>query len=255
MLNFSHFHRLSDLMKNLPSAVLLASLLLSFSSCGRAQAPAAQPDGSAAAKEVVERVMMSRALGNDKDNKPVIFPGSLTKGNTKIPFNINVTQTLIHFSFDNPKQTIRLDTTEKGYRLREVTAGSNKEVPSTMYSSGVRGTDLTYDDISMRYLYWPKKAMVGEETIKTRRCDVVDLFNPQKLGDYYLVRIFADKESGGLMRMMGFDWNGKLIKSCTVTEGMKLKNGATVMKTMEVVSYIPGTKKVAGETTFELKRP
>jgi hypothetical protein len=237
--------------------ILIIALAAGFTSLchsSRAQekAAAAAPSGLTA-NQIVEMVHMSRALGRDPKER-VIFHGELTKGGKRVPFSIELNQSLIRFNFENPRQTINLDITEKGYRLKEVTAGSNKEVPAAMYSTGVRGTDLTYDDISMRYLYWPKKAKIGEETIKTRKCYVVDLYNPQRLGDYYLVRIFVDKDSGGLMRMQAYDWNGKIVKSCTVTAGMKV-NGATVLKSMEVIRYVPGSKKVAGETTFELKKP
>ncbi len=236
-------------MKNL-LFILLAGSLLPLTCCSQEQpaAAAAAAADNKTAQEIVEMVHMSRAL---QDN---ILQGKLTKGGKSAPFTVKLKDSLIHFSFENPKQNINLDITEKGYRLKEITAGSNKEVPAAMYSTGVRGTDLTYDDISFRYLYWPKKEKLGEETIKTRRCYVVDLFNPQRLGDYYLVRIFVDKDSGGLMRMQAYDWNGKIIKSCTVTAGMKI-NGATVLKSMEVVRFVPGSKKVAGETTFELKKP
>lgn len=200
------------------------------------------------ADQIVEMVHLSRALRKDT------LQGELRKGGRSVPFTVKLQENLIHFSFENPKQIINLDINDKGYRLKEVTANSNREVPAAMYGTGVRGTDLTYDDVSFRYLYWPKKSIVGEETIKTRRCYVVDLFNPARTGAYYLVRVFVDKDSGGLMRMQAYDWNGKIIKSCTVTAGMKV-NGATVLKTMEVVSYVPGTKKVSGETTFELKKP
>ncbi len=210
--------------------------------------PAATAPEGLNAEQIVELVHLSRALRND------VLQGELSKGGKTVPFTVKMQESLIHFSFENPKQNINLDITEKGYRLKEVTAGSNKEVPAAMYATGIRGTDLTYDDISFRYLYWPKKVKVGEESIKTRKCYVVDLYNPQRLGNYYLVRIFVDKESGGLMRMQAYDWNGKIIKTCTVSSGMKV-NGATVLKTMEVISYVPGTKKVAGETTFELRKP
>ena len=210
--------------------------------------PAATAPEGLNAEQIVEMVHLSRALRND------VLQGELSKGGKTVPFTVKMQESLIHFSFENPKQNINLDITEKGYRLKEVTAGSNKEVPAAMYATGIRGTDLTYDDISFRYLYWPKKVKVGEESIKTRKCYVVDLYNPQRLGNYYLVRIFVDKESGGLMRMQAYDWNGKIIKTCTVSSGMKI-NGATVLKTMEVISYVPGTKKVAGETTFELRKP
>ncbi len=232
---------------------LLASSLSLLSCQAQEKAATAPPIEGLSANQIVEMVHMSRALGKDPKDR-VIFQGELSRGGKSVPFSIELNLNLIRFTFENPRQTINLDITEKGYRLKEVTAGSNKEVPAALYGSGVRGTDLTYDDLSMRYLYWPKKTKIGEESIKTRKCYVVDLFNPQRLGDYYQVRIFVDKESGGLMRMMAYDWNGKLIKSCTVTAGMKV-NGATVLKSMEVVRYVPGSKKVAGETTFELRKP
>ncbi len=232
---------------------LLASSLSLLSCKAQEKAATAPPIEGLSANQIVEMVHMSRALGKDPKDR-VIFQGELSRGGKSVPFSIELNLNLIRFTFENPRQTINLDITEKGYRLKEVTAGSNKEVPAALYGSGVRGTDLTYDDLSMRYLYWPKKTKIGEESIKTRKCYVVDLFNPQRLGDYYQVRIFVDKESGGLMRMMAYDWNGKLIKSCTVTAGMKV-NGATVLKSMEVVRYVPGSKKVAGETTFELRKP
>jgi hypothetical protein len=55
--------------------------------------------------------------------------------------------------------------------------------------------------------------------------------------------------------MMGFDREGKLVKTCTVTSGMKLKSGATVLKSMEILRHQPGSKKVISETTLELRKP
>lgn len=228
----------------LAAGILLGSLPAPSAAQENTPAVAEGPD----AGEIVAMVHLSRALRNDS------LKGELTKGQKTVPFTVKMKENQIHFSFENPKQDINLDITEKGYRLKEITAASNKEVPAASYSNPIRGTDLTYDDISFRYLYWPKRVKVGEETLKTRSCYVVDLYNPQKLGNYYLVRIFVDKESGGLMRMQAYDWEGKLIKACAVTAGMKV-NGATVLKTMEVISYVPGSKKVAGETTFELRKP
>lgn len=235
-----------------PTILLLAASAFTICSsrCVRAQQPAAATSDKTA-EEIVESVHLSRALRDD-----TVLPGVLTKGGRSVPFTVTLKDSLLRFVFENPRQIINLDITDKGYRLREVSANTNREIPAAMYSTGVRGTDLTYDDISMRYLYWPKKVKVGEETIKTQRCYVVDLINPpqQRLGEYYLVRIFVHKKTGGLMRMQAYDWNGKKIKVCAVTEGMKI-NGATVLKTMDVIRYVPGTEKVVGETFLELKKP
>jgi hypothetical protein len=223
--------------------LFLSALLLTARATAQEKAAAGKT-----AEQIVQDVHMSRAFRNDE------LKGELTKSGKSVPFTVKFQDTLIHFSFENPKQIIRLDITDKSYRLREVTANSNKEVPPSQYSAGIRGTDLTYDDISFRYLYWPKKVLIGEEIYNTQRCHVVDLYNPARLGEYYMVRIFVHKDSGGLMRMMGFNWDGKLIKSCTAKGVMKI-NGATVLKSMDVIRYVPGSKKAAGETSFELQRP
>lgn len=234
------------------SAILLACIAL-FSG-GPAtpvfaeEAPAAIPGGPTA-DQIVELVHLSRAL------KEHDLRGFLTKDDLEVPFVVSLKADIIRFYFENPKQIITLDIKQKGAQLNEVMAGSNKPVPAKRYGEGIRGTDLSYDDISFRYLYWPKKVkQPNEETVKTRKCYVVDLYAPQQVGEYGIVRIFVDKESGGLMRMQAYDWNGQMIKVLAVTSGMKI-SGATVLKSMDVIRYVPGSKKVAGETTFELKKP
>ena len=233
-------------------AASLPALRLTAQEKPAAEGEAASMPEGLTADQIVDVVKRSRCALQPLN-------GILTKGGKEVPFVIKMDESLIHISFENPKQNIKLDIGDKTYRLKEVTAGSNREVPPTMYSTGVRGTDLTYDDLSMRYLYWPKKVKIGEESIKTQKCYVVDLYNPQRLGDYYLVRIFVGKTSGAIMRMNCFDWNGKKIKACAVTSGMKIPDPqgkmVTVLKTMEVIRYVPGTKSVAGETTFELRKP
>ena len=236
------------------SAIFLAGSILvlgSLSSPGpaAAQATAAAVPGEPTAEQIVELVHLSRAL---KKNE---LRGTLSKNDLEVPFAVRMEADLVRFYFENPKQIINLNIKQKGAELTEAMAGSNKPVPAKRYSEGIRGTDLTYDDISFRFLYWQKKVkQPNEETVKTRKCWVVDLYNNQQVGEYGIVRIFVDKESGGLMKLMGYDWQGQLIKVLAVTSGMKI-DGATVLKSMDVIRYTPGSKKVTGETTFELRKP
>ncbi len=243
-------------MKSLPLLLAGAALLASSPALLAADpAPAAPPSPEAAAPgeptadQIVQLVHHSRALKKSE------LRGTLTKDDREVPFSVRMEADLIRFSFENPKQIINLNIKQKGAELTEVLAGSNKPVPAKRYGEGIRSTDLSYDDISFRYLYWPKKIkQPKEETVKTRKCYVVDLYAPQQVGDYGVVRIYVDKESGGLMRMQAYDWQGRMIKVCSVTSGMKV-DGATVLKSMDVHRYDPATQKIIGETTFELKKP
>ena len=63
-----------------------------------------------------------------------------------------------------------------------------------------------------------------------------------------------DRSSGALMRVQSYDWNGKLIKVCAVTSGQKLKSGITILKTMEVTKYKPGSRDVESQTVMEIKK-
>lgn len=236
---------LSLLIAALPAALVAQEVR-------KAEAPKAQP-GKPTAEEIVQMVHLSRALKNHHLN------GTLTKGDRTIPFTIRMSETLMRFMFteNNQNHIVNLDLTSKGTKLTEVKPGSNAVVPFARYGEGVKGTDLSYDDISFRYLYWAKKTLRGEESIKTRDCWVVDLTNPGNAansGSYGTVRIWVDQESGGLMKMYGYDWQGKRIKECAVKSGMKV-DGATVLREMAVYSFAPGSNKVVGETVFELQKP
>ena len=74
----------------------------------------------------------------------------------EVPVVLTMEESRIHFSFDNSKQSLTLEIGDKTSSLKEETAGSNVEVAPARYTSSVQGTDLTYEDLSMRYLCWPK---------------------------------------------------------------------------------------------------
>src|SRR6187399_1464670 len=93
--------------------IAFAVSLSSLACCSQEQAaPAAAVASGKTAQEIVDMVHMSRAL---QDN---ILQGKLTKGGRSAPFTVKLKDSLIHFSFENPKQNINLDITDKGYRLK-----------------------------------------------------------------------------------------------------------------------------------------
>jgi Outer membrane lipoprotein-sorting protein len=235
-------------MKSVTLFLACAALL-----CSNPRMPARDQEAPAepTAEQIVQRVHLSRAL------KKGDLRGTLSKDDLEVPFIIRLEADLMRFYFDDPRQIINLNLKPKGAELSEITANSNQPVAAARYAEGIRHTDLTYDDISLRYLYWPNPIKQPNiETVSMQKCWVVDLANNRTSGEYKTVRIFVAKASGSLMKVMAFDRNDKLVKVMTVTAGMKV-DGATVLKTMNVIRYshISGTKKVAGETSFELEKP
>jgi Outer membrane lipoprotein-sorting protein len=185
-----------------------------------------------------------------QDNK---FKGKLRNdaNGTEVPFRLTMLDKTIRFSFDAPAQIINLDINDKAYRLYETVKGSKATVPAKKYSEAIRGTDVTYEDLSLRFLYWPNPVRLENETVKHRACWKLRMINPDASGAYSTAFIWVDKKSGALMKMEGYDREGKKIKAYEVVSGMKVENG-WMLKELRVETYSASTAKRVGITYMEL---
>jgi len=104
---------------------------------------------------------------------------------TPIPFQMDLHEKEIRFSFykENSSkkgidQTICLQLNDNRHLLREIIKGSNKELPIKRYSEKIRSTNITYEDLSMRYLYWPDPKRLSDARAKGGECWVIEAVNP-----------------------------------------------------------------------------
>ena len=161
------------------------------------------------ADEVLKLVRYSYTL-YDRD-----FTGQLRLGVVKkVPFLLSLKPESIRFIFSEPDQVIYLDTRNKDFSLFEGIDGKDLQpVSEEKYGEQIRGTDVTYDDLSMRFLYWPNARIVKQEKFKGRDVWLVRARNPDgQRGIYSTVDCWIDKESGGLMKMLGYNRQGRPIR-------------------------------------------
>lgn len=151
------------------------------------------------------------------------FTGVLQMGITKrVPFLLSLKPEAIRFIFDDPAQIIYVDTRNQKFSLLEGIGGKEMTpVSPAKYDEKIRGTDITYDDLSMRFLYWPNAKIVRQERVKARDCVVVRVRNPDGSGAYATVDIWIDKQSGGMLKMMGYNLEGRPIRRFEVLHGKK----------------------------------
>ena len=88
----------------------------------------------------------------------------------------------------------------------------------------IRGTGVTYEDLALKFLYWPNARVLGQENIRTRNCWKLQLRAPSRQSQYSNVLLWVDKTSGALMRLEGYDWNGQLAKRFEVVSAQKIDN-------------------------------
>jgi hypothetical protein len=234
----SFAHRLS-------SALLIALAVLDAASGADNRPP---PTGD----EILGMVRMSQALQDLKHLK-----GKLRNDDTgqEFPMDLTMSDNVIRFLFTTPpKEIINLDLNDNGTKLTRVTSEGKVEMPLSLYSAAVRGTAINFEDLSMRFLYWPNSKVIDEDSISFQKCWVVRVKNPDGRGPYQYVDLWIHKESGAMMQMRAYDARGKLRKEFKVRKAQKY-NKAYILKQMRVESYNPDSGKVNGRTYLEINDP
>jgi hypothetical protein len=174
----------------------------------------------------------------------------LRSGSTVIPFTI-VVDGAVHYQFATPDQELILELKDNASVLSERRGGKQAPVRPARFDDSIRGTGITYEDLSLRFLYWKFPKLLGTETIRTRKAWKIEI---QAVGDssqYGVARVWIDQESGAILRIEGYNREGKMIRRFEVVSAQKL-DGQWMLKQMRVESLDPATKKVTNRTYLEV---
>src|SRR6266436_9806914 len=199
------------------------------------------------AKEILDSVRMLEA------RQQIDLEGQLREDEKVIPFHLTQTGPLIRYSFADPEEVLQLRLGENGSRLDLVTAAGLEKFPAEKLNEKIRGTGISYEELALKFLYWPNPRVLGDETVRTRSCWKLQSVAPSRDSQYWNVVIWVGKASGSLMRMEGYDWNGKLAKRFEVISSQKIDD-RWFLKQMRVEELQPGTNKVRARTYLEIKR-
>jgi hypothetical protein len=199
------------------------------------------------ANEILDSVRMLEA------RQQIDLEGQLREDEKVIPFHLTQTGPLIRYSFADPEEVLQLRLGENGSRLDLVTAAGSEKFPAEKLNEKIRGTSISYEELALKFLYWPNARVLGDETVRTRSCWKLQSVAPSRDSQYWNIVIWVDKASGALMRMEGYDWNGKLAKRFEVISAQKIDD-RWFLKQMRVEELQPGTNKVRARTYLEIKR-
>ena len=199
------------------------------------------------AKEILDSVRMLES------RQQIDLDGQLRENERVIPFHLTQTGPVIRYSFSDPDEVLELRLGENGSRLDLVTDSGTEKFAAEKLKEKVRDTGITYEDLALKFLYWENARVLGDETVRTRSCWKLQVVATSRDSQYWNVVIWVDKASGALMRMEGYDWNGKLAKRFEVVSAQKIDN-RWFLKQMRVEELQPGTNKVLARTYLEIKR-
>ena len=181
----------------------------------------------------------------------VALRAQLRAGSVKVPFVLEVRDGAVCYLFENPTEEIRLRLEENDSILEEVKSGGAKPVPVARLDDSLRGGLITYEDLALKFLYWKNPKLLGSETVRSRDAWKIEVLAPADGSQYGAVRVWIDKASAALLRIEGFDREGKLTKRFEVVSAQKI-DGQWMLKQMRVERIDPATRKTTGITYLEV---
>ena len=217
-----------------------------------ASATAASPAATAGitADKLLEGIRYGTTLQQGK------LEGYIRKNGNRTPLSLHMRGEDITFQFytNNQWSGFHMQLLEGQATLFETEGAKAKPFPTQKIGEAIIGSDVTYEDLSLRFLYWKDAQIVGQDKIKMQPCYKIRLRNPGKDGRYSLVYIWVHQKYGALMQVAGYNAAGQLLKRFHVTELMTV-NKMQTLKKMNVETYKTGTNKVTGVTYLEFKEP
>src|SRR5258708_25338284 len=208
-------------VKKLIGAIVLVLALIARGGSGEEAEAAAILDGVRLAK--VDRELNGQLRKED---------------GTTIPFRLILSGSQVVYRFGNPDETLRVELKDSASTLRQDEGGKSRLVAGSQLTEKVRGTDLSYEDLSLHFLYWANPRVEGEQTVKGFSCWVILVQHVGRDSNYASVRMWVTKEGSGLLRAEAFNAKGKLEKRFEVISGQRVED-KWIPKHVPIQAYNP----------------
>ena len=214
-------------------------------------APAQQPD----AKAILEGARMSATLTKLDEG----LSGNLRKGNQKTPVTLFLKGKDIQFQFsENGKdwRGFHMRIGDTAFNLSEIIDGKMVNFPAAKLVSPIAGTDLTYEDLALRFFYWPNPKLEGLENVGGESCYKIRINKPNgTAGRYEVVYVWVHTKFGAFMKIRGHDQNGGLLKEFQVEDIMQIAKDVWTLRKMQVASHDPASGRRLSITDVAFDSP
>jgi len=180
--------------------------------------------------------------------------GNLSQNGRKIPITIFLRGKDIQFQFEENKKwrVFHLRLNDDKYDLFEIIDGKTIDFPADKLTESIAGTDLTYEDLALRFFYWPNPKLEGTEKIGTEDTYKLRLNKPAgAAGNYFAVYVWVHTKFGAFMKIHGHARSGELLKEFQVEDVMKVSDDVWTLRKMQVSSYRNGRRTSITDMTLD----
>jgi hypothetical protein len=215
--------------------------------------PAAAQEADA--DKILAGARMSAALINLEDG----LKGAMRKGGRKVDLMLFLKGKDIQFQFSENKgawEVFHMRIGEDKVGLWETVNNKPVEFPGKKLIEPINDTDLTYEDLSLRFLYWPGAVMEGKEDVAGQSCYKIRVNKPKgAAGRYEVVYVWVHEKFGAFMRIRGHDRNGGKLKEFQVEDVMQIAKDTWTLRKMQVSTHDPASDRRVSITDVTFDTP
>jgi len=155
-----------------------------------------------------------------------------------IPFTLILAGDEIRYQFKDRDILLRLGANSS--QLMESAHGDTQKVSPARYDQPVEGTDITYEDLSLKFLYWLKAKVDGTDALGLENCWKLHLEPGGDPSSYASVELWASQRGGYFLQGEGYDKGGKLVKRFKVVSPQRDPQGGWMLKKMRIETLAEG---------------
>ena len=144
----------------------------------------------------------------------------------------------LYDTFGRPLRTYRIARFAAGRLTTAVTDGDGVTNAPPALTAAVEGTDITWLDITLSYLWWPDAELAGSDEFRGALCDIVLVRPPEPLPGCAAMRLWVDRKRGFLRQAEQINEKGERVRWMWVASVGKI-NDRWMIRNMEVKR--PGT--------------
>jgi hypothetical protein len=183
--------------------------------------------------------------------------GAIRKGGRKVDLMLFLQGKDIQFQFSESKgawEVFHMRIGEDKVGLWETVNNKPVEFPASKLTDPIKDTDLTYEDLSLRFLYWPGAVLEDKEDVAGQSCHKIRVNKPKgAAGRYEVVYVWVHEKYGAFMRICGHDKNGGMLKEFQVEDVMQINGDTWTLRKMQVSTHDPanGRRVSITDVTFD----
>lgn len=167
--------------------------------------------------------------------------GKLRMGARKLPYKMVMNGGELRFEFpeaqppDPQVVTLSFGTKDAAVQVQSPSG----DVKRAQYGDEIAGMGVLYEDLAMRFLYWNKAELEGEERLMPPlylRCWKIRVHRPAGVRSVYKeVLVWVSQDNGGILKSEAYDDEGTLVRRLKVVSIQGSGQGTT-LKQMRIES-------------------